>query len=69
MDMIFLQILLIPECLRSETTGRRKMMTEKYIEKAKSILKEQLRLDSLQKIWNRSLRIGFIRTMNEKKIW
>ena len=44
-------------------------MTEKYIEKVKSILKEQLRLDSLQKIWNRSLRIGFIRTMNERKIW
>lgn len=64
-----LQILSIPECLRSETTGRRKMMTEKYIEKVKSILKEQLRLDSLQKTWNRSLRIGFIRTMNEKKIW
>ena len=42
---------------------------EKYIEKVKSILKEPHRLDSLQKIWSRSLRIGFIRTMNERKIW
>ncbi len=37
--------------------------------KVKSILKEPHRLDSLRKIWSRSLRIGFIRTMNERKIW